>query len=151
MSDGLGSEGFSYFVTYVTIVLLKMVFMSPVTGFFRVTRKVYANQEDTVGQGVKDNKTIMNDPVVERVRRCHLNDLENIVPFFGLGLLYALFSGASISTLLWHYRIFTVSRLLHTVVYLNAIPQPSRALCFAAGLAVNISMGVQILMNNFNL
>ncbi|XP_072176613.1 microsomal glutathione S-transferase 1-like [Diadema setosum] len=151
MSDRLGSEEFSYFVTYVTIVLLKMVFMSPITGFFRITRKVYANQEDTVGQGVKDNKTIMNDPVVERVRRCHLNDLENIVPFFGLGLLYALFSGASTSTLLWHYRIFTVSRLLHTVVYLNAIPQPSRALCFAAGLAVNISMGVQILMNNFNL
>ncbi|XP_071500073.1 microsomal glutathione S-transferase 1-like [Diadema antillarum] len=148
MSDILASKELSYFVTYGSIVLLKMVIMSPITGFLRVTRKVFANPEDTVGQNVK---VIMNDPDVERARRCHLNDLENIVPFFGLGLLYALFSGASISTLLWHYRIFTVSRLLHTIVYLNAIPQPSRALCFATGLAVNISMGVQILMNNFSL
>ncbi|XP_071499878.1 microsomal glutathione S-transferase 1-like [Diadema antillarum] len=151
MSDVLASKEMSYFVTYSSIVLLKMVDMSPITSFFRLRRGVFSNPEDLPLATVKDNKVVTNDSVVERVRRCHLNDLENIVPFFGLGLLYALFSGASTSTLLWHYRIFTVSRLLHTVVYLYAVPQPARFLCFLAGFGVNVSMGVQILMNNFNL
>ena len=83
--------------------------------------------------------------------RCQLNDIENVVPFLALGLLYALFSGAALSTVIWHYRVFVAARLLHTVVYLQAVPQPSRALCFFVGFVVNISMGVQILMNNWNL
>ncbi|XP_071499888.1 microsomal glutathione S-transferase 1-like [Diadema antillarum] len=152
MSEFMETKELAYFVTYAAIVLLKMVVMSPITGYNRMTRNVFANAEDAAAHmKVPDKKVTLNDPVVERVRRCHLNDLENIVPFFGLGLLYALFSGASTSTLLWHYRIFTVSRLLHTIVYLNAIRQPARALCFFTGFAVNVSMGVQILMNNFYL
>ena len=31
-----------------------------------------------------------NDEVVERIRRMHLNDLENFTPFFFLGLAYAM-------------------------------------------------------------
>ncbi|XP_071500112.1 microsomal glutathione S-transferase 1-like [Diadema antillarum] len=152
MSDYLMKKELSYFATYGTVILLKMALLSPVTGLTRVKRKAFANEEDmAVRKDYKEKKLTFNDPVIERMRRCHLNDLENIVPFFGLGLLYALFSGASISTLLWHYRIFTVSRLLHTIVYLYAIPQPSRALCFLAGFGVNVSMGVQLLMNNINL
>nr|XP_054770526.1 microsomal glutathione S-transferase 1-like [Lytechinus pictus] len=142
------SEELSYFVTYASAVMLKMVVLSPMTGYVRVTRKVFANQEDMVG--LKDKKPIFDHPIVERIRRCHLNDLENIVPFFGLGLLYAMSSGAPLTRIVWHYRIFVISRFLHSFAYLFAVPQPTRAFSFAAGLAVNISMGVQILMNNWN-
>ena len=79
--------------------------------------------------------------------RCHRNDLENIVPFLALGLLYAFASGASLTTVVWHYRVFVISRVLHTVFYLAAM-QPGRGFCYMLGAIVNISMGVQLLMNN---
>ncbi|XP_784976.3 microsomal glutathione S-transferase 1 [Strongylocentrotus purpuratus] len=142
------SEELSSFAIYASAVMVKMVLMSPLTAYTRLTRKVFANQEDMVG--LKDKKPVFDNPTVERVRRCHLNDLENIVPFFGLGLLYAFTSGASTTTIVWHYRIFVASRFLHTIAYIGALPQPSRALSFFAGLIVNVSMAVQIIMNNWN-
>ncbi|XP_784920.3 microsomal glutathione S-transferase 1 [Strongylocentrotus purpuratus] len=149
------SEELSCFATYASAVMVKMVLMSLLTGYMRATRKVFANREDMVGYqrlifGLKDQKPVFDNPIVERVRRCHLNDLENIVPFFGLGLLYAVTSGATTTTIVWHYRIFVASRFLHTIAYIGALPQPSRALSFFAGLVVNVSMAVQIIMNNWN-
>ncbi|XP_001180933.2 microsomal glutathione S-transferase 1 [Strongylocentrotus purpuratus] len=144
------SEELSYFATYVSIVILKMVVLSPLTGYFRHQGNAFSNPEDMVSLKEKDRKPIFNDPMVERVRRCHLNDLENIVPFFALGLLYALTSGASTTTIVWHYRFFVVARLFHTIAYIGALPQPSRGLGFLVGLVVNVSMAVQILMYNAN-
>jgi glutathione S-transferase len=74
-----------------------------------------------------------------------LNDLENIPLFVFLGLLYVATDPAA-STALWHFRIFAASRFLHTITYQLAIPQPSRALSFMFGIAVIISLGVQILI-----
>nr|XP_054769789.1 microsomal glutathione S-transferase 1-like [Lytechinus pictus] len=148
MSAGFDqSAELTLFATYATIVLLKMILMAPMTAYHRITKNVFANPEDATGHSQKDKKVIFNDPDVERVRRCHLNDLENIVPFFGLGLLYALVSGASLTVITWHYRVFVISRILHTVAYVGALPQPSRGLCFLTGLLVNVSMAVQILRN----
>nr|AFO69977.1 GST-like protein [Strongylocentrotus droebachiensis] len=127
-----------------------MVVLSPLTGYFRHQGNVFSNPEDMGSLKEKDKKPIFDDPMVERVRRCHLNDLENIVPFIALGLLFALTSGASTTTIVWHYRIFVVARLLHTIAYIGALPQPSRALSFFAGLVVNVSMAVQIIMKNWN-
>ena len=41
---------------------------------------------------------------VERVRRAHLNDMENILPFFCLGLLY-IFTNPAVSTALLVFRL----------------------------------------------
>lgn len=76
--------------------------------------------------------------------RCHLNDIENIIPFVGLGLVYTL-SNPELSTALLHFRIFAGSRVLHTISYLTPLPQPSRVLTFFTGLLVNISMAYAIL------
>ncbi|KAJ7987982.1 hypothetical protein DPEC_G00318900 [Dallia pectoralis] len=123
------SEVFLAFSTYATIVILKMMLMSPITSYFRFTRKSFANNEDTgmAKSPEQKKKMLVANPDVERVRRCHQNDLENIVPFVVIGLLYAL-TGPELSSALLHFRVFVGSRLCHTVAYLLPLPQPSRAL-----------------------
>lgn len=76
--------------------------------------------------------------------RNHLNDLENVPVFAFLGLLYVATQPA-VGTALWHFRIFAISRFLHTLVYQCAVPQPARALCHIVGLCVNASMAWRIL------
>ncbi|NXL57328.1 MGST1 transferase, partial [Chordeiles acutipennis] len=142
----IDNDVFRAYATYTAIVLLKMMLMSLITAYFRLTRKAFANPEDTVslGKGESAKKYLRTDADVERVRRGHLNDLENIVPFFGIGLLYAL-SGPELSTALLHFRIFAGARILHTFAYLIPLPQPSRGLSWAAGYAVTISMAYKVL------
>ncbi|KAJ7987981.1 hypothetical protein DPEC_G00318890 [Dallia pectoralis] len=139
------SEVFLAFSTYATIVILKMILMSPITSYFRFTRQAFANHED-ISLALKNEdqkKLIRVDPYVERVRRCHQNDLENIVPFVVIGLLYAL-AGPELSSALLHFRVFVGSRLCHTVAYLLPLPQPSRALSWTAGLVTTGSMAYQV-------
>ena len=76
--------------------------------------------------------------------RCHQNDLENVIPFLVIGLLYAL-TGPQLSSALLHFRVFVVSRFCHSVAYLAPLPQPSRALCFVVGLLSTFSMSYRIL------
>ncbi|NXJ02769.1 MGST1 transferase, partial [Psophia crepitans] len=142
----IDNEVFRAYATYAAIVLLKMMLMSLITAYFRVTRKAFANPEDTAsfGKGESAKKYLRTDTDVERVRRGHLNDLENIVPFFGIGLLYAL-SGPGLSMALLHFRIFAGARILHTFAYLIPLPQPSRGLSWVIGYVVTISMAYQVL------
>ncbi|XP_062862131.1 microsomal glutathione S-transferase 1.1 [Trichomycterus rosablanca] len=145
-----GSDVFLAFTTYATIVILKMMLMAPLTAYYRLSKKVFANMEDTFGSAEERKMMIRVDPDVERVRRCHLNDLENIVPFVLVGLLYAL-TGPDLSTALLHFRLFVGSRLVHTVVYVMALPQPSRALVFILGLGTTFSMAFHVLAKVFYL
>ncbi|XP_053318066.1 microsomal glutathione S-transferase 1 [Spea bombifrons] len=142
------SEVFRAFATYATIVLLKMMLMSVITAFFRITRKVFANPEDAAvhGKGADAKKYLRTDSDVERVRRCHLNDIENIIPFVGIGLVYAL-SNPDLFTALLHFRIFAGSRIFHTIAYLTPLPQPSRALGWFVGYGVTVSMAYRVLQS----
>ncbi|NXM36358.1 MGST1 transferase, partial [Oxyruncus cristatus] len=146
----IDNEVFRAYATYAAIVLLKMMLMSLITAYYRVTRKAFVNPEDTAsfGKGDSAKKYLRIDPDVERVRRGHLNDLENIVPFVGIGLLYAL-SGPEVSTALLHFRIFTGARILHTFAYLIPLPQPGRGLSWAVGYAVTVSMAYNVLKKVF--
>ncbi|NWR65777.1 MGST1 transferase, partial [Bucorvus abyssinicus] len=148
----IDNEVFQAYATYATVVLLKMMIMSLVTAYFRVTRKAFANPEDTAsfGKGETAKKYLRTDPDVERVRRNHLNDLENIVPFLGIGLLYAL-SSPELSTALLHFRIFAAARIFHTFAYLIPLPQPSRGLSWAAGYLVTILMAYRVLKTALHL
>uniref|UniRef100_A0A8C8GFB1 Microsomal glutathione S-transferase 1 n=1 Tax=Oncorhynchus tshawytscha TaxID=74940 RepID=A0A8C8GFB1_ONCTS len=141
----IDSEVVLAFSTYATIVVLKMMLMSPMTAYFRFTRKCFANMEDTgMAKTPEDKKRMLRvDPDVERVRRCHQNDLENIIPFIVIGLLYTL-TGPDLSTALLHFRVFVGSRLFHTVAYILPLPQPSRAVAFLIGLVTTSSMAYQV-------
>ncbi|KAI4897652.1 hypothetical protein NFI96_025738 [Prochilodus magdalenae] len=142
----IDSEVFLAFSTYATIVILKMMLMGPITSYHRLTKKVFANMEDTnlAGSAEDRKKMIRVDQGVERVRRCHQNDLENITPFVVIGLLYAL-TGPDLSTALLHFRVFVGSRFAHTVAYLLPLPQPSRALAWMVGMGTTFSMAYRVL------
>ncbi|XP_051544049.1 microsomal glutathione S-transferase 1.1 [Myxocyprinus asiaticus] len=142
----IDSEVFLAFSTYATIVILKMMLMSPITSYYRLTKKVFSNLEDTsLVKTCEDRKKLVRvDPDVERVRRCHQNDLENIIPFVVIGLLYAL-TGPDLSSALLHFRVFVGSRIIHTVAYVMALPQPSRALAWMVGLFTTLSMAYRVL------
>ncbi|XP_028810811.1 microsomal glutathione S-transferase 1.2 [Denticeps clupeoides] len=146
MGDLADSEVFSAFATYATIVILKVMFMAPLTAYFRMTRKAFSNIEDTWhGKTPEEKKRMLQvNPDVERVRRCHLNDLENVIPFVLVGLLYAL-TGPDLPAALLHFRVFVASRFCHTVAYIAALPQPSRALSFFVGLGATLSMAYRVL------
>ncbi|CAF4380361.1 unnamed protein product, partial [Rotaria magnacalcarata] len=49
-------------------------------------------------------------------------------------------------TALWHFRIFFISRVLHTLTYQLALPQPSRFVSFAIGCAATLSMAARVLL-----
>ncbi|KAK2148343.1 hypothetical protein LSH36_501g01141 [Paralvinella palmiformis] len=123
-----------------------MIFMSLLTSLVRSRKGAFSNSEDVAafykGKN-QDKKPILNDPDVERIRRNHLNDMENIPPFVLIGFLYVLTS-PSPEIALWHFRIFAFSRILHTVSYQLAL-QPWRGLCFGIGLVITISMGWQVI------
>ena len=82
--------------------------------------QVFANPEDLVLAKNKSAVVTTSDPDVERIRRNHLNDLENIVPFVLVGLLY-VGTNPDRDVALWHFRIFLASRVLHTITYLVGI------------------------------
>ncbi|XP_034019589.1 microsomal glutathione S-transferase 1-like [Thalassophryne amazonica] len=133
------------FATYATIVIVKMMLMAPLTAYYRIRRGAFSNEEDVGTKSAEEKKKLLRtDPDVERVRRCHQNDLENIVPFLVLGLLYAL-TGPDLWTALLHYRLFTGSRIFHTISYVAALPQPCRGLSWLVGLVTTFSMAYKVL------
>ncbi|KAL3048393.1 hypothetical protein OYC64_007046 [Pagothenia borchgrevinki] len=145
MAKLMEDEVFMAFTTYAVIVVLKMLLMAPLTAFYRITRGAFANEEDVARKPAEERKKLlMNHPDVERVRRCHQNDIENIIPFVLVGLLYAL-TGPVLSVALLHFRIFAGSRICHTIAYLFSLPQPSRGLSWVIGLLVNFSMSYSVL------
>ena len=57
---------------------------------------------------------------VERVRRCHQNDLENVLPFVAIGGLY-LTTNPALGTAKLLFRSFAAARYFHTLVYVYAV------------------------------
>ncbi|VDP41034.1 unnamed protein product [Schistosoma curassoni] len=74
--------------------------------------------------------------------RCHSNDLENLVPFLFLGLLYCS-TDAPATVGLWHFRIFALARILHTPAYLFTDGRFPRGLIFLIGYLINISLALK--------
>ncbi|XP_040885793.1 microsomal glutathione S-transferase 1-like [Toxotes jaculatrix] len=145
MEKLMENEVFMAFATYAAIVIIKLLLMGPLTGYYRVTRGAFSNEEDVGRKSEEEKKKLLKiHPDVERVRRCHQNDLENIIPFVVIGLLYAL-TGPELSTALLHFRLFAGSRIFHTVAYIGALPQPSRGLSWILGMLVTFSMAYRVL------
>jgi glutathione S-transferase len=80
VSDALSSENYVFrvWITWNTFLIIKMLLMSFLTVFWRMRKRAFENAEDLPAKGTGE---IKKDEDVERVRRCHLNDLENIPAF----------------------------------------------------------------------
>lgn len=108
----------------------------------RAARKIVINHED-VGINGGAKVADLEHVDVQRIKRAHLNLLENAVPFFAIGFLYTLTApGLGFARAL--FAVFVVIRLFHAVFYLSA-KQPYRTLSFAVGALVNLTMVVQVL------
>lgn len=144
----LDMEVLLVFSKYTVFLIVKMMLMSMITGLYRMKKKAFSNPEDaaSLGKGENAKKYLRTDPDVERVRRCHLNDIENILPFIFIGFFYCL-SGVSLSTATLHFRIFFGSRIFHTIAYLVPLPQPCRGLAWLTGYLVTFSMVYKLFLH----
>jgi len=113
------------------------------TSILRLRRKVFATPEDYALQ----NATPLGvpDEDIERIRRAHRNDLENILPFFVVGLIYAL-TGPSLTAAYVFFGGFLLARSLHSIFYIRAL-QPHRTIAFSVGLTLMLVMLVSALVN----
>ncbi|XP_068737464.1 microsomal glutathione S-transferase 1-like [Montipora capricornis] len=128
---------FAAYIFYGGILVLKTFFMSFLTGRQRMKNHVPPSPED---YGEKNKgKPIPTCEDVDRVRRAHQNDLENIPIFLIIALLYTLLNLPPVRGI-WCLRIFTAARILHTVAYLNAIHAP-RGIGFICG---SICLGILV-------
>uniref|UniRef100_A0A1B6M878 Microsomal glutathione S-transferase 1 n=1 Tax=Graphocephala atropunctata TaxID=36148 RepID=A0A1B6M878_9HEMI len=103
---------------------------------------VFASTED-ITFNPKKAKVKYDDPDVERVRRAHLNDLENIPLFLIVALVYVM-SDPNPWIANNIFRIFTLARIFHTIVYaVFPLPQPARALTFFVSNLATVYMTIQ--------
>ncbi|CAH0405975.1 unnamed protein product [Chilo suppressalis] len=132
------------YLFYSGVLGLKLLGTALLTSKARYTRKVFANEEDARYSG---GVVKVNDPEVERARRAHLNDLENIPVFWILGAIFVTTGpSASVATLL--FRTYTAMRFLHTIVYaVKPLPQPTRAIVFTIPFLLTVYMGVNIIIH----
>ncbi|XP_014663118.1 PREDICTED: microsomal glutathione S-transferase 1-like [Priapulus caudatus] len=147
MADNLFSldnDVFANFTFYAAFIVWKMCMVSVVTAITRFKKMAFSSAEDCKSDPSGKLKPILNDEDVERVKRVHMNDLENIVPFVLLGFLY-VGTAPCVVLATWHFRVFVVARFLHTIFYKHAFRQPLRAISWVIGFLVNISMFVQIM------
>ena len=130
-----------YYAVCSAILAVQLILLAFWTGTVRVTRKVYVNPEDASLNKATQSEEDHAD--VQRVKRAHQNAIENAVPFFVIGLLYAM-SGASHTGALAYFGTFTAVRLLHSIFYLWG-RQPFRTLMFAVGVLATLGMGVHVI------
>ncbi|CAG9861600.1 unnamed protein product [Phyllotreta striolata] len=100
------------YALYVGILLLKCFLMIPHVGLSRVYYKAPRNPEDGAIMNVK----VYTNENVERIRRAHLNDLENIPFFIAISFLYLL-TDPSVEPTKWIIRVYVLSRIVYTILY----------------------------------
>ncbi|XP_014239238.1 microsomal glutathione S-transferase 1 [Cimex lectularius] len=131
---------FTSYLFYCSLLVLKVLMMVPLTARWRFSKKVFANPEDTKLSPKSQVK--FDDPDVERVRRAHLNDLENIPVFFVAAYTYLL-TNPNPWLAITLMRSFVLARFAHTLVYaVVVVPQPARFLAFMVGYGITAYMAV---------
>lgn len=128
MADLLSQPAMRLYAVCAAVLVLKMWLTGNGTGLLRVRKGVFISPEDYAAAG---RPPAGADEQIERVRRAHLNDLENILPFLVVAFLLAA-SGVSYRLVWWLVVPFTAARVLHTVFYVVGL-QPWRTLAFEVG------------------
>jgi uncharacterized MAPEG superfamily protein len=141
-SDLLAAPTVHLYAVVALLLVLKMVAVGFYTSAVRIRRRVFATPEDYALRNLAPAG--VPDEDVERVRRAHRNDLENVLPFLVVGLLYAL-TGPSLAAARIYLIGFLVARTLHSVFYIRAM-QPHRTIAFTVGMVLMLAMLVTTLV-----
>ena len=140
------------FVTYVIAATL-MIIKTMGQGWITVYRMMkvgggFLNPEDE-NQGLANPKPrpgqLDADDYVERSRRMHGNDIENIPAFLVAGLLFALTQPPLLVAQVLLYG-FVATRLAHFWAYFTAKSHEVRATFFTIGSLIVIGMAVYTLI-----
>ena len=107
------------------ILVMKMMFVTAVTGIGRIVLKNYITPEDNALMGIEATGA---HPFIERMRRIHRNDLETVLPFLIIAFVWTL-TAPSYTLGLWLFGLFTAARLAHTACYMAGW-QPWRTIVF---------------------
>jgi uncharacterized MAPEG superfamily protein len=118
------------------LLVLKMLALASYTSSLRMRKKIYASPEDYVFQG--QSPVQRSDAEIERARRAHRNDLENVLPFLAVAPIYVS-SGPSEAGAWLCFVGFTTARILHTVFYVREA-MPHRTIAYAAGFFLTLWM-----------
>ncbi len=140
---------FATYVVAATLMILKAASMSWLTVFRMVQAKGgYRSPEDIRKTRLNPDpnpKQLEPNEAVERTRRIHLNDLENIPFFLAAGFLFVLTEPS-----LWVARAlfygYVVTRALHFVAYLTASTHDLRANLWTPGSLIILYMGGRTLL-----
>ncbi|OXA60009.1 microsomal glutathione S-transferase 1 isoform X1 [Folsomia candida] len=164
-------EIFGILAFYSAILLAKILVMPVLVAKQRINKKVSVSVDESTCSGstaATDSSEVFANPEdkafvpggevsikhtdqdVERYRRAHLNDLENILPFIFLATLFC-FTNPGIEFARCLFQLFTIARIGHTIFY--CAPRARKAwLRFAScgvGWVINAYMAFSVFMYNF--
>jgi len=129
------------FMLCTAILTLKMILTGSAIGALRVVKSVFISPEDYALVG---KTAAAPDGQIERLRRAHQNDLENILPFFAVSFLYTL-TGPTYRVAWWLLWTFTTARILHTICYAFGL-QPWRTVVYEIANVTLIATTVLLLL-----
>lgn len=160
------NELFCIYITWSCILMIKMLAMSVVTVYYRFKNKVrpfwcvlkiylkyFQNIQASMNpEDVFFNKNfeVKQDDEVDRVRRSHLNDLENILTFILLGLCF-IFTEPNLVFASWLFRIAGISRIAHSFIYVCKVRQPFRAMAYYITYVICLYMALSSIVYFFSL
>jgi glutathione S-transferase len=142
-SLSLNDPVFATYAISATFMILKAVSMSWLTvARMMLIKGGFRSPEDlrrTPLNPAPHPKQIEPDERVERIRRIHLNDLENLPFFLVSGFLFALTEPSLLTAQLLLYG-YVISRFLHFAAYLSAQVHEVRATLWTVGSLIIIFM-----------
>ena len=142
MPQMMSDAAFRAYAIACSILVFKMFVAAILTAATRSRVKQFLNPEDA---GMMSGTGVMQEhPDVQRMLRLHRNDLENILPFFTVGLIFVLMGAPAFAAQAYFYT-FTGARIVHTITYVAKL-QPWRTVSFALGAFCMVGMLVQILI-----
>lgn len=111
------------------------------------TSSGYASPEDAkaglINRSPHDGQLDLND-YVDRSRRMHRNDLENIPAFLAVGLLYVLTGPGLLAAQIFFYG-FVAARAAHALAYATKQSHEVRATFYTIGSLLVMAMAVLVL------
>lgn len=134
----LSNPVFRSYLFCISILVLKVLLSVLLIARQRFKKRIFISPEDKVlAPGAKVG---IEDPDIERCRRAHRNDLENI-PFFITAAFVYLVSNPNPWLAQTLFLVYTASRVVYTVVYAIVVfPQPTRAIVWGVGYSIVIYM-----------
>ncbi|GAB0094414.1 Glutathione transferase [Sergentomyia squamirostris] len=134
---------FRVYAFWSVVLIVKMFAMVFITAYYRRKTGTMSNPED-ISVAPPGSSIKFDDPDVERARRSHRNDMENIYPYILLGFAYLLTDPTPWFAALL-FRAGAITRIWYTISY--TILQSSRAIGYTPCLFISIYMAIQVLLH----